>query len=155
MSVTKYHELSRYVALPILLLALSGCQTISGWFGGNDSAEKPAALIEFSPTATLHGLWQAAAGSAGSFVLQPALVGDGIYTAARDGQLQRLDANNGRQIWHIDSGHKLSAGVGAHPALASVGPVPARRVPVSQSRAVNPSCPARRRQPPQKHRLDS
>ena len=121
MSVTKYHKLSRYVALPILLLALSGCQTISGWFGANDTAEKPAALVEFSPTATLHSLWQAAAGSAGNFVLQPALVGDGIYTAARDGQLQRLDASNGRQVWRIDSGHKLSAGVGAGEGLILVG----------------------------------
>ena len=48
-------------------------------------------------------------------------MGDGIYTAARDGQLQRLDANNGRQIWHMDSGHKLSAGVGAGEGLILVG----------------------------------
>ena len=121
MSFTKHYELLSYVAVPILLLSLSGCQTISSWFGANDTAEKPAALLELSPTATLQGLWQSAAGSAGSFALQPALVGDGIYAAARDGQLQRLDASNGRQIWRIDSGRKLSAGVGAGEGLILVG----------------------------------
>ena len=121
MSSTKLHELSRSVAVPILLLSLSGCQTISGWFGANDPAEKPAALVEFSPSATLRGIWQGAAGSAGNFVLQPAQMGDSVYTAARDGQLQRMDASNGRQIWRIDSGRKLSAGVGAGDGLILVG----------------------------------
>jgi outer membrane protein assembly factor BamB len=36
-----------------LVLALSGCSTVGGWFGAGSPKAKPAELVEFKQAATL------------------------------------------------------------------------------------------------------
>jgi outer membrane protein assembly factor BamB len=80
---------------------------------------KPAELTPIQATGELKALWQAGIGNSGEYVLAPAVVGDSVYVAARDGALARIDG--GRQVWRISAGQVLSGGVGADGKLVVVG----------------------------------
>lgn len=102
--------------------ALAGCSTMEkmnpvNWFSSAPKV-KPAELAPISPSATLAMLWQAGVGSAGGYVLTPAVVGSSVYAAARDGTLARFD--NGNQVWRINAGQPISGGVGADGHLVVV-----------------------------------
>ena len=64
-------------------------------------------------------MWQANVGSAGEFTFSPAVVGDSVYAAARDGAVARFDG--GRQVWRIAAGQPISGGVGSDGKLVVVG----------------------------------
>jgi len=49
------------------------------------------------------------------------VLADAIYAAAEDGTLIRLDPADGRTVWRINAGQKLSSGVGADATLVVVG----------------------------------
>lgn len=107
------------------VLAVAGCSTISNTvdalnpFSKSAPKVKPAQLPVFQPRADLARLWQASIGAVGDYVLTPAVVGERVYVAARDGALARLD--NGRQVWRINTGQVISGGVGASDKLVVVG----------------------------------
>jgi outer membrane protein assembly factor BamB len=90
------------------------------WFGG-DSRPKMAPLPEFRSTLAVRTLWQASVGGAGEAMLTPALVGDTVFAAGRDGTVVRLEAHSGRVLWRSSAGLPLSAGVGASAQLVAVG----------------------------------
>lgn len=122
--------MSRLATLLVGLIALqlAGCSGMGdkvstgfGLWGGKDSGEKPAALVEFRPSAELKSLWQARVGGAGDTVLFPAPVQDSVYASGMDGQIARFDAESGRQQWRIDAGRKISGGVGAGAGLVLAG----------------------------------
>lgn len=106
-------------------MMLAGCATISDAvdainpFSVSAPKVKPAPLPAIQPQAEIARLWQASLGSAGTYVLTPAVVGDSVYAASRDGTLVRFD--NGRQVWRIEAGKVISAGVGANRDLVVVG----------------------------------
>ena len=79
---------------------------------------KPAELEPIAPSANLAVLWQSGVGSAGGYVLTPAVAGSSVYTAAHDGTLARFD--NGGQVWRINAGKAISGGVGADGRLVVV-----------------------------------
>jgi outer membrane protein assembly factor BamB len=91
----------------VLLAALAGC------FGGSPSGPTPAVLEPLAQPRELRQLWSADVGSAGLFVFSPALAGEAVYAAARDGTVERLDAADGRQRWRVSLDARLSGGVGA------------------------------------------
>lgn len=103
----------------------AGCSTISSTvdtlnpFSKSAPKIKPAELVAIQPSAELRSLWQASIGSAGEFSLMPAVVGESVYAAARDGTLARFDG--GRQVWRVSVGHVISGGVGADDKLVVVG----------------------------------
>jgi outer membrane protein assembly factor BamB len=49
------------------------------------------------------------------------VLSDAIYAAAEDGTVVRLDPANGRNVWRISAGQKLSSGAGADATLVVVG----------------------------------
>jgi outer membrane protein assembly factor BamB len=105
-----------------LAVFLAGCSTMEkmnpvNWFSSAPKV-KPAELEAISPSATLAVLWQASVGSAGGYVLTPAVVGSSVYAAAQDGTLARFD--NGGQVWRISAGQRISGGVGADGRLVVV-----------------------------------
>ncbi|NWG30025.1 MAG: outer membrane protein assembly factor BamB [Rhodocyclaceae bacterium] len=106
-------------------LLFSGCATISDAvdalnpFSKSAPKTKPAPLPAIQPQGEIARLWQANIGSSGEYVLTPAVVGETVYAAGRDGTLARFD--NGRQIWRIEAGKPLSGGVGASDNLVVVG----------------------------------
>lgn len=106
--------MARRAALALLLPALAGC------FGASSSGPKPAALEPLPQARELHLLWSTQVGSAGAFVFSPALAGEAVYAAARDGTVARLDAADGRQRWRVTLEARLSAGVGADARTVAV-----------------------------------
>lgn len=107
------------------VLLTAGCSTISNTvdalnpFSKSAPKVKPAALDTIQPTAELQSLWQARVGSAAEFAFVPAVAGESVFAAGRDGSLARFDG--GRQVWRIDAGQPLSGGVGSDGRLVVVG----------------------------------
>jgi len=113
--------LKRALVLATLATALSGCSWFSGWFGSDKPAAKPAELTEFKASASLIRQWDASVGAAGPYEFSPATDGLAIYAASREGKLVKLDIASGHELWRIDVGQMLSAGVGVGEGLVLVG----------------------------------
>jgi outer membrane protein assembly factor BamB len=96
----------------VLLLLLAACSSPSG--------PKPAELPALEGGKQVRVLWSADVGSAERFAFSPALVGDAVYAAARDGTVRRLDAANGAERWRESMEKKLSGGVGADARTVAV-----------------------------------
>lgn len=116
------------ISLALAAILLSGCSGLGdkvstgfGLWGGQSVGEKPAALVEFKPSATLKLEWQARVGGAGDTVLFPAMLKDDVYAVGQDGKIARFDADSGKQALNIDAGNKVSGGVGAGIGLVAVG----------------------------------
>lgn len=105
----------------LLLASLTGCSTISGWFGGHKTGREPAKLTDFKQSATLTVRWHEDIGGAGDNVLQPAVTSDAVYAANAKGKVFRLDPATGREVWRADSDFTISGGVGAGDGLVLVG----------------------------------
>lgn len=115
-------------ALLLLAALLAGCSSLTdlkasvseSLFGPEDK-EPPAELTEFKQTATASILWHAEVGSAEGYQFTPAQDGNAVFAASADGEIVRLDAATGSQVWRIQAGEKLSGGVGAGSNLVLVG----------------------------------
>jgi len=125
----------RRVAAVVFVALLAGCSSGSGknmwrdfslnpmdWFGGTKPSAKMAPLPPVAADAVkARVVWQANVGPSGAAIFAPAVVGDRVYAAAADGTVTALDAATGRQIWRVNAGARLSAGVGASANLVVVG----------------------------------
>jgi outer membrane protein assembly factor BamB len=118
----------RAILLAALLATLPGCSTWREWVPTFSvpsmkwiyDSKKPGPLPELKASATASISWQAQAGSAGSG-FSPTVLADAMYVSAADGAIARLDPADGRTVWRINAGQKLSAGVGADATLVVVG----------------------------------
>jgi len=97
------------IALTALALTLPAC----AWFGGS-SGPKPAPLPVLERGKDLRVLWSADVGEAGAFTFTPALAGESLYAASREGAVTRLKAASGELEWRVELAVRLSAGVGAN-----------------------------------------
>lgn len=95
-----------------MLVFLTACSSLNP-FAGNAPRNPPAALIDVKPTLAVRNVWSNAIGNAGAYVFTPALAGQSVFIAAADGTLAQLDAASGRQAWRINTGSRLTAGVGS------------------------------------------
>lgn len=99
----------------LLLLWLTGCSTIGGWFGSSDNAIPPAELKTIAQPIGIQQLWETRVGSASpdpSIRLVPALYDGRLYAASADGTVIALDAVNGQRFWEISTQLPISGGVG-------------------------------------------
>lgn len=92
---------------------LAGCSSLNPFASKSEPRNPPAALVDFKPTLALRTAWTSSVGSAGTSVFSPALANDSLFAAAADGSVSRIDAATGRQIWRINAGLPLTAGVGS------------------------------------------
>ncbi len=103
---------------------LSGCKTISdtydGWFGAAPR-QKPAALVPFTPQATMRIVWQSGVGAAGRGAFYPAVNGNTVYAAGASGQIAGFTANTGAGQVRFEAGKPLSGGIGAGGGLLLAG----------------------------------
>lgn len=106
--------------LPLLLaLALSGCETLSGWFSMDDDEDprEPASLVDIDEAARLRRQWSTRIGDGegeGLLRLRPALVAGVVYAASADGEVQALDVSDGERRWRSRLDRRLSGGVGVY-----------------------------------------
>jgi outer membrane protein assembly factor BamB len=101
-------------------LGLSACSTVSEWVGIDPARAKPAALVEFTPTAALVEAWKADSGDANNYLFRPQAEGDDVF-AAGGTQVVRIAVATGKPVWTSDAGVKLSAGAGAGQGLVLAG----------------------------------
>ncbi len=94
------------------LLGLAACASSSG--------PKPADLPALQKAQEVRRVWSARIGAAGTFVFSPALVGDGVVVAARDGTVRQLAASDGKERWRTELETQLSAGAGADSRTVAV-----------------------------------
>lgn len=104
-------------------LVLSGCASISEGLDAinpfTSSGPKMAPLGAITTTAEVKTQWSASAGKAGDYIFAPAVVGNTVYVAGRDGNISKIE--DGKTIWSIKAGQNLSAGVGANARMLVVG----------------------------------
>ncbi len=81
--------------------------------------DKPAELGAVQGGGEARLLWSNGVGEAGEFVFTPAVVGERVFAAGRNGKIHRFD--NGKQIWRADANQNLSGGVGADGKVVVVG----------------------------------
>ena len=103
-------------------LLLGGCATVSEAIDSinpfTSSATKMVALKPIVATAEVRTQWSASAGKAGDFTFAPAVLGNAVFIAGRDGALSKIE--DGKTIWKINAGQPLSAGVGVGGQLVVV-----------------------------------
>lgn len=117
--------LKRAAVAAVVVLALGGCTTIKGWFGGNkDKQNEPAELTDFTASAQVSKLWSAQAGKGEKRlgVRQRPAVADGrVYAAAVEGGVRAFDLRSGKPVWHYESELLLGGGPGAGEGLVVIG----------------------------------
>ena len=116
----------RRTLLLLIALSLTACSTldvvkdsmsgISDYFsGGEDNAEPPAALTEFTAEVQIDKLWSSSTGVGANeqtVKLAPAIHNQKIITADREGLVHAQHLATGDDIWEIETELKLSGGVG-------------------------------------------
>ncbi|HVY08076.1 MAG TPA: outer membrane protein assembly factor BamB [Burkholderiales bacterium] len=102
---------SLFTAL-LLAVAVAGC---------GSKGPQPAKLTDFKPSAKAVIAWKFNAGEAGRYIFSPAISGDSVFAAGNRGDLMRVNATNGKTIWHVDTKAPLSGGVGVGENMVLVG----------------------------------
>jgi len=102
------------VALALVVTALAGC-------GTDEAVKKRAALVDIPRPIATRILWEAKVGASWGYVFAPAVSNGALYAAGNDGRVARFDAATGREVWRVDTGTQLSAGVGAGAGVVAVG----------------------------------
>lgn len=108
--------------LPLLVVAglgVAGCSTLDAINPFASSGPKMTPLTPVTAKVDMRELWSASIGKAGDYTFTPAVVGNSVYVAARDGAISKLV--DGRTEWSIKAGQPLSGGVGANGRLVAVG----------------------------------
>lgn len=111
-----------------LTLVLAGCSSLSDMKAdisesifGREDANPPVELVAFKPIMQPKIVWSANLGEAENYDFTPVADAGAVYAASAKGDIMKLDAANGRETWRINSGEKLSGGVGVGPNLVLVG----------------------------------
>jgi outer membrane protein assembly factor BamB len=105
-------------ACALAALALGACASLPSanpvdWFRARPSGPQPAELPPLARAQPMRVLWTASVGPSEGYILAPALAGDSVYAAARDGTVVRLDAASGALRWRAATGMRISGAVGA------------------------------------------
>jgi outer membrane protein assembly factor BamB len=101
-----------------MVISLSGCSTIAGWFDSDDEdLTAPVELEKIKQTVKIKKLWSAGIGDGqgdGLYRLQPVINGDVIYAASADGELKAFSRDRGKTLWKTDLDTPISGGVGVY-----------------------------------------
>jgi outer membrane protein assembly factor BamB len=108
----------------LLSLLAGGCQTVSHTYDnlfGPRPTQKPAELVAIRSAVSPKILWQGSVGGADRSAFFPAAAGNVVYATGAPGQITAFDTASGRQATRIETGQRLSGGVGAGDGLVLVG----------------------------------
>lgn len=128
MSVFKESRFVSYVVILVAISTLAACsavgdikQLVTDTVFGVEEANPPAELDDIEPTYVTKIDWTSDIGETQKYDFTPALEADAIYDANAEGELVKLDAKNGREIWRKDIGEPISGGVGIGSGTVLVG----------------------------------
>jgi outer membrane protein assembly factor BamB len=120
-------RLLKLIAL-LFALCLSACTSLTDFrddmserLFGRESNEVPSDLTEFKSTTQAKVLWNTHLGSSEDTDFTPAIDNGFVYAASANGEIVKLKATDGNQIWRIDSGEPLTGGVGIGTNLILLG----------------------------------
>ena len=123
----KYLKNLRLILL-LSLLALAGCETLTSLrqdfadkVFGREPPNPPAALQAFEPTYSAKVDWSSNIGKTERYDYTPALDSSAVYANNAAGEIVKLDASNGRQVWRINIGEPISGGIGLGAGILFVG----------------------------------
>jgi outer membrane protein assembly factor BamB len=116
----------RFITLILIVIGLTGCaamdavsESVSGisdyFSGGEDNADPPSPLLEFTPEIKIEEVWHEKTGvgtDEQSLKLVPAIGAGKIFTADRDGLVQARDLQTGRLVWEAETDVQFSGGPG-------------------------------------------
>jgi outer membrane protein assembly factor BamB len=105
----KLLQASRYW---LMLLASVASVTLVGC-AGSDTRNDPVELTQYTPSVNASIAWRVPVGSGTSYGFAPAIVGDSVFAASRDGRVVRIDATQGSTVWNKQVAESLAAGVGS------------------------------------------
>lgn len=106
------------------LVMVNGCTAISNLVDNPDNTAEPSELVDFEPTINVRTVWQRSVGSGASefyLKLRPAIDGERVYAATRDGRVRAFDARTGEPLWDTDTDSPLSGGPGTGDGLVLLG----------------------------------
>ncbi|MBC7453303.1 MAG: outer membrane protein assembly factor BamB [Massilia sp.] len=108
-----------------VLAILAGCSTLSSLnpFASKPKGNLPAPLIELKGSMAVRTAWKLNIGKSHDYHFSPALAGESVLVAGGDGDIARVDAASGRQLWRTKASSPLSAGVGTDGTMLAVGAV--------------------------------
>ena len=108
--------------------ALAGCSTLTELRSdladkvfGREPPNPPAVLEEIKPTYTAKIDWSSNAGKTEKYDYTPAIDSSAVYATNTAGEILKLDASNGRQIWRANVGEPISGGIGIGAGILLVG----------------------------------
>ncbi|MDB5790964.1 MAG: outer membrane protein assembly factor BamB [Massilia sp.] len=106
-----------------VLALMTGCSTLSSLnpFASKSKANLPAPLVELKGTMAVRTAWKLDIGKAQGYQFSPALAGNTVIVAGANGDIARVEAADGRQVWRIKAGSGLTAGVGTDGNVIVVG----------------------------------
>ena len=120
-------NISRFFVI-LGLVGLAGCSTLtelrsdlSDKIFGREPPNPPAVLEEIKPTYTAKIDWSSSAGKTERYDYTPALDSSAVYATNAAGEILKLDATNGRQVWRVKVGEPISGGVGLGAGIILVG----------------------------------
>lgn len=104
----------KVLALIIFCLFISGCSKIDDYWLGKDNTPLPTPLSPIESKIPLKKNWTASVGAmkkdSAYFKLTPAILGNVIYVAAANGQVDALNLSTGKSIWSKKLATSLLAG---------------------------------------------
>lgn len=118
----------RFLTLLLFCLSLAGCAAVDAvneyFGGGEDNAEPPKPLTEYTPEIAIDEVWQEkiGVGSGGqSLKLAPAIAAGKIFAADKEGLIQARNLGNGDLYWEAETELPFSAGPGIGPGIVVLG----------------------------------
>ena len=100
----------RHLALIALVVVMSGCATIKGWFNDvkKENIEPPTPLSEpFTSTINIQHVWSERVGAGAEKTgvrMRPAYADGKLYAASTTGALEAFDAATGHSLWRKELG---------------------------------------------------
>ena len=122
------HSTSVRLLISLIFMLLAGCSTftelrqdLADKVFGREPPNPPAELEDIKPSHIAKIDWSSNAGKTEKYDYTPAMESGAVYTANAAGELAKLDAANGRQIWRANVGEPISGGVGLGAGIVLVG----------------------------------
>lgn len=114
----------RRLLLLSLVLFLSGCSFFSGLFGDDEDPERPAELVDFTPTLEVKRVWSTSVGSdvgEAGLRFSPSFADGRVYATDRKGRITVVDAEDGDVVARYSTDLSISSPPGVAEGLILVG----------------------------------